>query len=221
MDRNLLASITISAVLHASLLLGDRPEKVVTATSAPLPPSPRIEIYPASPVNDELPMVSGVTTELGINSAIDWPSTSTICPIDDADGLCPIGGPLVPGNAPSALISAIPAGLPDWSASLIGLTYGTLVPADLDGPPRTRVQTPPPYPVEATHTGATGTVMVEFTVDEMGGVLNPRVVSSTHSIFNAAAVQGISRWKFEPGKRNGRVVRFKMMVPIVFALNDQ
>jgi len=92
--------------------------------------------------------------------------------------------------------------------------------ADLDGTPRTRAQASPIYPFEAKRTGMTGTVNVEFTVDESGGVLNPRVIESTNTIFNESAMHAVSKWKFEPGKRGGRAVRFKMVVPIVFSLND-
>jgi len=62
--------------------------------------------------------------------------------------------------------------------------------------------------------------MVEFTVDEMGRVINPHVTSSTHSEFEAPTLRAVQTWRFEPGKHLGRVVRFRMSVPVQFSLND-
>ena len=91
---------------------------------------------------------------------------------------------------------------------------------ELDTAPRARVQTPPRYPYPARQTAQTGNVVVEFTVDESGRVISPRVIDSTNRAFDDAALQGVANWRFEPGKREGRVVRFRMIVPIHFSLND-
>ena len=45
------------------------------------------------------------------------------------------------------------------------------------------------------------------------------VVESSDRVFEEAAVRAVAKWRFEPGRRDGRVVRFRMAVPIVFALN--
>jgi len=90
----------------------------------------------------------------------------------------------------------------------------------LDGSPRTRLQATPAYPFEAKRGGMSGEVVVEFLVDERGHVLEPRVVSSTHRIFEEATLRAVAKWQFEPGRRNGRIVRFRMAAPVVFNLND-
>ncbi len=89
----------------------------------------------------------------------------------------------------------------------------------LDNPPRTRVQSPPVYPHEARQSGLMGEVLVEFTVDEDGRVMNPRVVRSSHTIFEPATLTAVAKWRFEPGRKSGRAVRFRMMVPVVFGLD--
>lgn len=105
------------------------------------------------------------------------------------------------------------------SGERIGPT--TILAVDLlDAPPRTRVQTPPRYPFAARQGAQTGNVVIEFTVDESGRVINPRVIDSTNRIFDEAALQGVAGWRFEPGRREGRVVRFRMAVPVHFSLND-
>jgi protein TonB len=45
-------------------------------------------------------------------------------------------------------------------------------------------------------------------------------VRSSDRIFEEAALRAVARWKFEPGRRDGRIVRFKMSVPIVFRLDE-
>lgn len=91
---------------------------------------------------------------------------------------------------------------------------------NLDNPPRTRSQVPPSYPLEARNAGLTGEVSVEFVVDETGRVLTARVVKSTDSCFDAATLRAVQKWRFEPGKKNGHAVRFRMVAPVVFSLNS-
>ena len=101
-----------------------------------------------------------------------------------------------------------------------GVSAGPVRSDLLDNAPRTRTQIAPVYPYEAKVNGRPGEVVVEFIVDESGRVLEPRVVRSTDPIFEAATVRAVSKWRFEPGRRDGRVVRFRMAVPVAFALNS-
>jgi protein TonB len=90
----------------------------------------------------------------------------------------------------------------------------------LDSAPHTRFQATPVYPFEAKRGGVRGEVVVEFLVDERGRVVEPRVVSSTDRIFEEATLRAVAKWQFEPGRRDGRIVRFRMAAPVVFNLND-
>ncbi|MBZ0258769.1 energy transducer TonB, partial [bacterium] len=51
---------------------------------------------------------------------------------------------------------------------------------------------------------------------QRGQVENPIVQKSTDPIFENPALSAVKKWKFEPGKRNGEPVRFRMRVPITF-----
>jgi protein TonB len=93
-------------------------------------------------------------------------------------------------------------------------------PTALDNTPRTRVQNPPAYPFSLKASGISGEVLVEFVVDERGRVTHPRVLSSTHPDFEAATLNAVSKWRFEPGTRKMKPVSFKMVVPVKFNLND-
>lgn len=108
----------------------------------------------------------------------------------------------------------------------VGMTGGSetsrkqLTIDNLDEKPRTRFQKAPTYPLALKNTGTTGTVWVEFLVDEKGWVHDVRVVKSTNPGFDDATVTALSQWRFESGKRKGIPVSFRMSIPIVFNLND-
>jgi protein TonB len=87
--------------------------------------------------------------------------------------------------------------------------------SDLDQEPRVIYQ-PGPILNKKLRRRAPGTVYVIFIVNERGRVENPIVQKSTDPIFNKAAVAAVRQWRFEPGKRNGEAVRFRLRVPITF-----
>jgi periplasmic protein TonB len=91
---------------------------------------------------------------------------------------------------------------------------------DLDNPPRTRFQATPVFPFEAKRSGMSGEVHVEFIVNESGRVTEPKVVKSSHHLFDEPTLRAVAKWQFEPGRRGGRIVRFRMTVPVVFNLNE-
>jgi protein TonB len=101
-----------------------------------------------------------------------------------------------------------------------GFGPGLLPSSMLDNEPRARVQRPPLYPYEAARELRKGEVIVEFGVDETGHVFNAHVVSSSSSLFEEPTLKAVSQWTFEPGRKNGRPVRFRMMVPVEFRLDD-
>lgn len=90
--------------------------------------------------------------------------------------------------------------------------------ADLDQAPRILHQPAPEYPPDLKRKKIEGTVQILFLVDGAGRVQNPTVQQATHPAFERAALQAVRRWRFEPGKRNGQPVSFRMKAPITFAL---
>lgn len=87
--------------------------------------------------------------------------------------------------------------------------------ADLDQKPRVIYQ-PSPLMTKELRKKTPGTVYIIFVVDEQGRVENPTVQSSTDPIFEKPALNAVKQWKFEPGRRNGQPVKFRMRVPITF-----
>jgi protein TonB len=90
--------------------------------------------------------------------------------------------------------------------------------ADLDQKPRAIYQ-PMPQLDAQLRKKAPGSVHVIFVVDQKGKVEDPRVQSATDPAFERPALAAVKQWKFEPGKRQGQPVRFRMRVPITFPKN--
>jgi len=88
---------------------------------------------------------------------------------------------------------------------------------DLDQPPRVRRQIAPEYPAELRRKKLSGTVYVIFIVNKQGRVEQAKVQKSTNPAFDAPALKAVKRWRFEPGRKNGKPVQFRMRVPITFA----
>ena len=56
---------------------------------------------------------------------------------------------------------------------------------------------------------------------ESGHVGNIKVYSpSKHSVLNQSALQAVSKWRFEPGVKQGMVVRSWVRVPVKFKLDN-
>jgi protein TonB len=87
--------------------------------------------------------------------------------------------------------------------------------SDLDQKPRVIYQ-PSPMLTKEVRRKAPGTVYIVFIVDQNGRVVDPRVQKSTDPVFERPALSAVKQWKFEPGKRKGQPVRFRMRVPITF-----
>ena len=65
----------------------------------------------------------------------------------------------------------------------------------------------PDYPRRPLAQGIEGWVLVEFGVDEMGRVVHPQVIdASPATVFNAAAIKAILRYKYRPRVVNGQAV---------------
>ncbi len=81
------------------------------------------------------------------------------------------------------------------------------------------VRIAPRYPRSALIEGKEGYVIVELLVDESGSVLTAKVVEfSPSSIFNAAAVQAVLKWKFKPRVSGGVAVKQRGLTTIEFTL---
>ena len=88
--------------------------------------------------------------------------------------------------------------------------------SDLDQKPRVVYQPAPVYPAELARKSMEGTVYILFVVDKTGRPRDLKIQKTTHPAFNEPALKAVKQWKFEPGKRKGQPVQFRMRVPITF-----
>lgn len=220
MDTRFVLPVTTAAALHAFLFWGfgngEKPPRGPSAKPTPavckwvefvLPPDPPPEpIEPTSSTpkgspDAELPTLPEELSST--RSIFEMPPTPNYPP---------------PKN-PVERISFEPPGNPD---GILDNYQGTITfnSGALDNPPHARSQTPPAYPMEARHMGLTGEVLVELIVDESGRVKTAHVVSSTDRQFEEPTLRAVHLWRFQPGKKNGRPVSFRMVAPVVFNLNE-
>lgn len=105
---------------------------------------------------------------------------------------------------------------PSFDLSEIDLRSSIVSVLEADVRPSPLHRATPDFPVDARRNRADGVVVVEFVVDEAGRVHAPQIASSTHTIFDEAALEAIREWKFTPGEKDGRVVKVRMRIPFVF-----
>ncbi len=86
-----------------------------------------------------------------------------------------------------------------------------------DEPPMPTKTVPPTYPNTLKSEGVSGMVTVSLTVDENGNVANAVVKKSTRAEFEKPAIDAVSRWKFEPAKKDGKPVAVQVVVPVKFS----
>lgn len=108
--------------------------------------------------------------------------------------------------------------IPDFSVS--DVAAGGFNP-DRDAQPLVRIE--PQYPDRCTSRAESEeTVLVEFDVTPTGEVVNPRVLDSTNSCLNRAALRAVERWKYQPKIEDGEAKpRYNVATSFVFRLGEE
>lgn len=108
--------------------------------------------------------------------------------------------------------------VPDFRATDIDI--GTGFNPDRDAQPLVRI--PPQYPSQCQRTArAIETVVVEFDVTPEGSVINVRVIDSSNSCFNRAAMRAVERWRYAPRVVDGSAQpRFGVRTAIDFGMEE-
>jgi TonB family protein len=91
--------------------------------------------------------------------------------------------------------------------------------ADADVKPSMTFNSPPFYPPQLRAAGVNVSAVIDFIVEADGRTSRIRVIRQTNEAFGAAARDGVSQWRFTPGRKNGEIVRVHMQVPIVFSVD--
>ncbi len=77
------------------------------------------------------------------------------------------------------------------------------------------------YPEIAKRAGIEGKVYVLAYLNEEGIVVKTEIIKGIGGGCDEAAEYAVKHTKFTPGKQRGKPVRVKVMIPIVFRLNDR
>ena len=76
------------------------------------------------------------------------------------------------------------------------------------------------YPEQAMKEGIQGRVAVRFIVEKDGSISDVKPILSVHPLLNKEAIRVVkSMPKWTPGKQNGKPVRVRFNLPVMFKLN--
>jgi protein TonB len=182
----------------------------LTVEAAPPPPPPapgrglREVRRPARP--DSAP---GFATLVAVSFRIE-PEVLDLGPGGGADGVD--GG--VDGGVPDGVVGAIVAGLPPAAPP----PPARVVRISSLRAPRLVRKVAPTYPALALAAGVSGVVVVEAEVDAGGRVTAVHVVAG-HRLLEAAALEAVQQWRYQPLLLSGEPTAFIVTVSVTFTLS--
>jgi protein TonB len=212
MRRDICIGLLASAVFDFGLVLTSTHPALAPLLRSPIPTVVTF-ILPAIPPEDPPPVDEEENAPKPVDPAVpSIPDVPQMAPIDS------ITQPLQPPS-PSPAADQISIRVPDTDRGSMGPGDHPFEPGNLDQVPVATIRTVPAYPYEQRREGIEGSVLVDFVVDAHGAVQRAYALRSTNPAFEAAAVQGVSKWRFRAGRKSGRPVSTHLQIPIVFSLN--
>ena len=205
MNKDLIIGIVVSLALHSTIVVFSRKNAPPVRVAPPKEEAVQFEMPPLEEEKED--KVEELNDEV-VENIIAPPSlldTPTIVPVDAfQQTLTP---PPPPGLTPSKGAITIPVNKP-------GANFGKGISnlfnvGDLDQQPVARVRQAPTYPYDMRRAGINGTVVIEFIINTEGDVIQTNIVRSSHREFEMPALQAVSKWKFKPGRKGGRVVNVR------------
>lgn len=107
------------------------------------------------------------------------------------------------------------------TAALVSDLGGAVMDEDaVDEAPTPTTRTPPSYPARARQQGQEGRVTLSFVVDVDGTAQDVTVVEAEPpGVFDAAAIDAVRGWRFEPGRDEGSPVAVRVRQTLRFELD--
>lgn len=217
--RDLVIGVIVSALIHGGVAVGSELGKRHTKKVVVKEETPTVELIKMPEIPPDEPDVVDTGEPTAEVSPIAPPSLVDVPGVVQVDSFVQQIQPPPPPNMgkPTGTIT-IPTG-PIRGGG--GKGFGEIFDIkNLDQQPVARLQSKPAYPFEMRRAGINGEVTIQFIVDTNGDVRDPFVVKSSQREFEAAALQAVSKWKFRPGRKGGKAVNTRMIVPMVFSLNN-
>ena len=143
-------------------------------------------------------------------------------PLPDNNSLGVEGG--VPGGVPGGQMGGVIGGILGGTGSSIPAppTVKPKAPVRVGGrvqPPRAIYNPPPEYPSVAKTARIQGVVVISAVLDERGNVVQMKVVSGPFLLYQAA-LDAVSRWRYQPTFLNGDPVSVEMNIFVTFQLTS-
>ncbi|MDX2185550.1 MAG: energy transducer TonB [Opitutaceae bacterium] len=223
MKRDLIIGFIVSLLIHGGIGFGGEffkpgKKKVVEdegdemVLSFQPPPEIEPEEIESDIANESNQQVE--TSSFAPPSLVDAPQAVTF------DSFTQTLQPPPPPNVNISKTMSVPKGPPATGAVARNMADVFNV-KDLDQQPQDRPgQAKPTYPYDLKRSGITGSVNVEFIIDQNGTVIDAWPTKSTHREFEQPAVQAVLKWKFRPGKKGGKAVKVRAARAIQFNLGD-
>jgi len=182
-----------------------KPEPVKPQLPKPVVEEPEEEPEFTAPIEPETPTeVAELVPEETISADDQWGSEN------GSDFGVPEG---MEEGVEGGMVGGIPGGV---LGGVLGGT-GTGPVMDYDSPPKPIKITRPQYPQEAFVKKVEGTVTVEILIDSTGRVVRARVIQSV-PMLDAAALQTVYQWIFQPAVKHGRPVATIAHAPVAFRI---
>ena len=219
--------VLVLSTLYATDVLPEPRETMAFFIAAPVPPPPppapaAVEPEPrrVKPVATKMvtPRPAPVIAKAPVAAPVEAPSAIT-----PETGL--EGGEFVPSGIEPGFENGIPGGV-------AGGVLGGMMTAPPPAPParvapvrvggeisapRLVHRVEPEYPMVAVSAQIEGMVILEATVDGTGAVRDARVLRS-HGVLDAAAIDAVQQWRYEPLMLNGTPTPFVLTVTVSFSL---
>lgn len=90
----------------------------------------------------------------------------------------------------------------------------------VDMVPQPRRQSAPKPPAELLRKGARAQALIDFVVDENGMTRRVFAIQATNVAFGQTAVEAVAKWKFSPGRKDGKPVRTHLQIPMSFSTDE-
>lgn len=213
---------SIAATMHVALLWLMPEEPHIRIIEMPLKPGP---LKP--PEDPSVPPEDPTERESHPDPVKPLRGNPAPPELPDAPAIIPDGRFTIPVDSRPRKFDHSITGIPEIIGTVDGAPGGINVsrvgifsPDALDRVPEAKVQIPPDYPHAMKQSGAGGSVVVEFDVDTAGYVVRAEAIRYSDREFAEPAVRAVGKWRFEPGRRNGKAVSFRMAVPIEFGMGE-
>jgi protein TonB len=190
----------------------------------PLPKGTRLREEPVKPEPPK-PVVETPPKEPEFTAPIETPTPTEVAELRPEDALSPdeqfgseFGSDFgVPEGMEEGVEGGMVGGIPGGVLGGVLGGTGTGPVMDYDAPPKPIRITKPLYPQEAFVKKIEGVVTVEILIDSTGRVVRARILQSV-PMLDAAALQCVYQWLFEPAVKRGRPVPTIARAPVTFTI---